>query len=215
MAISSTLRLKVNTKYSPRLLEIARETGALLQGEFTLASGRKSNHYFEGKRLTLSAEGAYLLGRVIFDELVNIDVDAVGGLAIGADPIATAVSLVSHLEGKPIPSFIVREEPKQHGTRRKIEGHIKKGFRVVIVDDVITTGGAVSKAIEAVEAAGCKVVKVIVLVDRHEGGSEKLKKLGYDFTSIIDLLPSGEVTVGKSAAVTGEVREGILPRQPL
>jgi len=212
MGMSSTLELKVNTKDAERILEIARETGALLQGKFTLASGKKSNHYFEGKRLTLSPEGAYQVGKVIFDELANSHADAIGGLAIGADPIATAVALVSHLEGKPIPSFIVREESKQHGTRKKIEGHIKEGFRVVIVDDVITTGGSVNKAIEAVEEAGCKVVKVIVIVDRHEGGSEKLKESGYDFTSIIDLLPSGEVTVGKSSAVTGDVREGILPR---
>jgi orotate phosphoribosyltransferase len=212
MAISSTLELRVNTKNAQRILEIARETGALLDGEFTLASGRKSNHYFEGKRLTLSAEGAYLVGKVVFDELADIDVDAIGGLAIGADPIATAVAVVSHLEGKPIPAFIVREEPKQHGTRKKIEGHIKEGFRVVIVDDVITTGGSVDKAIEAVKEAGCKVVKVIVLVDRHEGGSDKLKEAGYDVSSIIDLWPTGKVTIGKPSAVTREVREGILPR---
>jgi len=211
MAISSTLELRLNTKDAQKILEIARATGALLQGEFTLSSGKKSNHYFEGKRLTLSPEGAYQVGKVIFDELENSHVDAVGGLAIGADPIATAVALVSHLEGKPIPSFIVREEPKQHGTRKQIEGHVKEGFRVVIVDDVITTGGSVGRAIEAVEAVGCKVVKVIVIVDRHEGGSEKLKAR-YDFTSIIDLWPSGEVTVGKSSAATREIREGILPR---
>jgi len=212
MAISSILELKVNTKDAERILKIARETGALLEGEFTLASGKKSNHYFEGKRLTSSAEGAYRVGKVIFDELADIDVDAVGGLAIGAYSIATAVAVVSHLEGKPIPSFIVREEPKQHGTRKKIEGHIKEGFRVVIVDDVITTGGSVNKAIDAVEALNCKVVKVIVLVDRHEGGSDKLKEAGYDFSSIIDLWPTGKVTIGKSSAVTREVREGILPR---
>ena len=213
MATSSTLELRLNTKEARKILEIAHETGALLlKGEFTLASGKKSNHYFEGKRLTLSPEGAYWVGKVIFDELADIDVDAVGGLAIGADPIVTAVALVSYLEGKPIPSFIVREEPKTHGTRRKIEGHIKEGFRVVIVDDVITTGGSVGQAIDAVEEAGCKVVKVMVLVDRHEGGSDKLKEAGYDFFSVIDLFPSGEVTVGKSSAVTGEVREGILPR---
>lgn len=206
MAMSSTLELRLNTKDAQRILEIAHATGALKHGQFTLASGKKSNHYFEGKKLTLSPEGAYRVGKAIFDELANIDVDAIGGLAIGADPIATAVSLVSHLEGKPIPSFIVREEPKEHGTKQRIEGHIKEGFRVVIVDDVITTGGSVDKAIKAVEEAGCKVVKVVALVDRHDGGSDKLREAGYDFLSIIDWWPTGEITIGKPSAVAGQVR---------
>ena len=158
MVTSSILELGMTTERTQRILELARETGALLFGEFTLASGKKSGHYFEGKRLTLSPEGAYQVGKAIFDELAGINVDAVGGLAMGAFPIVTAVSLISHQEGKPIPSFIVREQPKEHGTHRKIEGHLKEGFRVAIVDDVITTGGSVKKAIEAVEAVKCKVV---------------------------------------------------------
>jgi orotate phosphoribosyltransferase len=190
MARRSTLGLGVDTESTRRLLEIAREVGALLYGEFTLTSGKKSDHYFEGKRLTLSPEGAYLVGKVIFDQLTGAGVDAVGGVAIGGYPMVAAVTLVSHLEGKPVPSFIVREETKEHGTRRRIEGHLPEGSRVAIVDDVITTGGSVSRAIEAAEAAGCKVAKVIVLVDRHEGGSDKLKQQGYDFTAIIDLWPS-------------------------
>ncbi len=186
------LELGVNTESAKRIREIASEVGALLQGEFTLASGKKSDYYFDGKKLTLSPEGAYWVGKAMFDELTEIDVDAIGGLAIGADPIVTAVALISHLEGKPIPAFIVRDVAKEHGTKRKIEGHLKPGSRVAIVEDVITTGGSVSKAIEAVEAVNCKVVKVIVLVDRHEGGSDKLKKKGYNFTAILHLLPSGE-----------------------
>jgi len=212
MVVSSFLELGVATERTKRILELAHETGALLYGEFTLASGKKSNHYFEGKRLTLHPEGAYQVGRELLDELAEIGVDAIGGLAMGAFPMITAVALVSHLEGKPIPSFIVREVPKEHGTKRQIEGHLKEGSKVAIVDDVITTGGSVSKAIEAVEAANCKVVKVIVLVDRHEGGSDQLKNEGYDFTAIIDLWPSGEASISESSAVTGEVREGILPQ---
>jgi orotate phosphoribosyltransferase len=96
--------------------------------------------------------------------------------------------LVSHLEGKPIPAFIVREIAKEHGTMRQIEGHLKPGSRVAIVDDVLTTGGSVSMAIEAVEAAKCKVVKVMVLVDRQEGGSDRLKKEGYDFTALLSVV---------------------------
>jgi len=215
MAISYFLELGVDTERTRRILELAHETSALLRGEFTLASGKKSDHYFEGKRLTLHPEGAYQLGREVLDRLAEIDVDAIGGLAMGAFPIITAVALVSHLEGQPIPSFIVREAPKEHGTRRQIEGHFKEGSRVAIVDDVITTGDSVRKAIQAVEAAKCKVVKVIVIVDRNEGGSEQLRKEGYDFEAIINLPPSGEASISESSAVTGEVRTGVLRRQPL
>jgi len=190
MPTHSSLELGVNTENARRILELAREVGALQEGEFTLTSGKKSNYYFEGKRLTLTPEGAYLVGKVVFDELADVGVDVLGGVAIGGYPMVAAVAVVSHREGKPIPSFIVREETKEHGTRRRIEGHLKEGSRVAIVDDVITTGGSVSRAIEAVEAAKCKVVKVIVVVDRHEGGSDKLKQQGYDFTGIINLRPA-------------------------
>ena len=182
-----TLELGLDTEGTRRIREIAGEVGAFLTGEFTLTSGKKSNYYIDGKKITLSPEGAYLVGKAIFDELIKTGVDAIGGVATGAYPIVTAVALVSHLEGKPIPAFIVREVPKEHGTMRKIEGHLKQGSRVAIVDDVLTTGGSVSRAIEAVEAAKCKVVKVIVLVDRHEGGSDRLKKEGYDFTTLLSV----------------------------
>lgn len=208
----STLELGVKKETAKRILDLAKDTGALLYGDFTLASGKKSNHYFEGKRLTLNPEGAYWVGKAIFDEITDDDVDAIGGLVLGAVPIVTAVSLVSYQEGKPVPSFIVRDEPKKHGTMREIEGHIEKGFRVVIVDDVITGGGSVSKAIKAVEAAGCKVVKVIVLVDRQEGGSDLLEKQGYDFTAIIDLKPSGEATVGESSGTEGTTKTRAIYR---
>ena len=211
MVVSSFLELGVVTERTKRILELAHETGALLYGEFTLASGKKSDHYYDGKQLTLHPEGAYLIGKEILDRLAGIDVDAIGGLVMGAIPIVTAVTLVSHQEGKPIPSFIVREEPKEHGTRKKIEGQFRKGSKVAIIDDVITAGGSVKKAIEAVEAEGCEVVKVIVIVDRNEGGSERLRKEGYNFEAIIDLWPSGEASVSESSAVAGEVREGVLP----
>lgn len=189
----------LNIESAKRILEIAYEVGALLQGEFTLASGKKSKYYFDGKKLTLSPEGAYWVGKVIFDELAEIGVDAIGGVAIGGYPIVSAVAVISHLEGKPILSFMVREVVKEHGTMRQIEGHLKPGSRAAVVDDVITTGGSISRAIEAVEAANSKVVKVIVLVDRHEGGSDKLKKEGYNFSSILHLWPSGEITIGESS----------------
>ncbi len=185
METHPTLELGLDTEGTRRIREIAGEVGAFLTGEFILTSGRKSNYYIDGKKITLSPEGAYLVGKAIFDELIKTRVDAIGGVATGAYPMVTAVTLVSHLEGKPIPAFIVREVTKEHGTMRQIEGHLKPGSRVAIVDDVLTTGGSVLKAIEAVAAAKCQVVKVIVLVDRGEGGSDRLKAEGYDFTALL------------------------------
>ncbi len=184
------VELGLNTKSAGKVREIATEVGALLFGDFTLASGKKSSYYFDGKKLTLSPQGAYWVGKAIFEELAKISVDAVGGVAVGGYPIATAVAVVSYLEGKPIPSFMVREVAKEHGTKKQIEGHLKEGFNVVIVEDVVTTGGSVIKTIETVEAANCKVVKVIAILDRHEGGSDNLKQKGYDFSAILNIWPS-------------------------
>jgi len=190
----------VKIETAKRILELAKVTGALLHGDFTLTSGKKSTYYFDGKKLTFSPEGAYQVGKAVFEELSGVDVDAVGGVPIGGYPIATAVALVSHQEGKPIPSFAVREVAKEHGTKRQFEGHFKEGSRVAIVEDVITTGGSVKRTIEAVEAAKGKVVKVVVIVDRHEGGSDLLRSEGYDFSAIINLWPSGEASIGESSA---------------
>ena len=183
-----TLELGLNTEGAERVLELAHEVGAFLTGEFTLTSGKKSNFYFDGKRITLHPEGAYQVGKAIFDQLAGVGIDAVGGVPVGAYSMVAAVALVSHLEGKPIPAFIVREETKEHGTKRRIEGHLKEGSRVAIVDDVITTGGSLLRVIKAVEAANCKVVKVIVLVDRNEGGSDRLRQEGYDFTALLSIV---------------------------
>lgn len=183
-----TLKLGLNTEGAERVLELAHEVGAFLTGEFTLTSGKKSNYYFDGKRITLHPEGAYRIGKMIFDQLAEAGVDAVGGVATGAYPMVAAVALVSHLEGRPIPAFIVREVAKEHGTKRQIEGHLREGSRVAIIDDVLTTGGSVKKAIEAVEAVNCQVVKIVVLVDRCEGGGAELEKSGYDFAAILNIV---------------------------
>jgi len=206
MVTSYFLELRVVTERTQRILELAYKTGALLYGKFTLSSGKKSDHYYDGKQLTLHPEGAYLIGEEILSRLAGFDVDAVGGLVIGAIPIVTAVALVSHKEGRPIPSFIVREEPKEHGTGKRIEGQFRKGSKVAIIDDVITGGGSVKKAIDAVEAEGCEVVKVIVIVDRQEGGSERLMRAGYNFEAIIDLPPSGKASVSESTKATGAIK---------
>jgi len=180
-----TLELGWDSEGIRRIREIAGEVGAFLTGEFTLTSGEKSNYYIDGKRITLAPEGAYLVGKAILDELAGSEVEAVGGVATGAYPMVTAVGLISHLEGKPMPVFIVREVVKEHGTMRRIEGHLKEGSRVAILEDVLTTGGSVMKAIEAVAKVNCRVVKIIALVDRDEGGSQRLKKAGYDFTALL------------------------------
>ena len=187
METDSGLEFGLDNESTRRVRELASEVGPFLRGEFTLTSGKKSNYYFDGKKVTLSPEGAYQVGKAIFDQLAGAGIDAIGGVPVGAYPMVAAVALVSHLEGKPIPAFIVREETKEHGTKRKIEGHLKEGSRVAMLDDVVTTGGSLLRAIKAVEATNCKVVKVIVLVDRHEGGSDRLKEEGYDFTALLSI----------------------------
>ena len=107
-----------------------------------------------------------------------------------------AVALVSHLEGKPIPAFIVRKEPKKHGTQRYIEGHLPPASLVAIVDDVITTGGSIFRAIEAVEEEGCRVGKVVVLLDRNQGGADELRRRGYNFTALLSADAKGNVGLG-------------------
>ena len=145
-------------------------------GDFTLASGKKSKFYFDSKKTTLLPEGAYLAARetlrVIRRE--GIQASAIGGLTLGADPLVCPVAALSHVEGPPLRAFIVRKEAKEHGTGRQIEGNLEPGSRVIIVDDVVTTAGSTLKAIEAAEAAGYPVVAVLCLVDREEGGTERL-----------------------------------------
>jgi len=174
------------SNYPNQILELAEKTGAVLYGDFTLSSGLKSDHYWDGKRVTLAASGAYLVGKAIYDRIAGLAIDAVGGPEMGAIPIATAVALVSHLEGCDIPAFIVRKNPKEHGTRKPVEGFLQAQNRVAMVEDVVTTGESVLKAIAIVEGMGCTIVKVIALVDRHEGGGDSLRRAGYDFESILD-----------------------------
>jgi orotate phosphoribosyltransferase len=159
-----------------RLREMLRRH-SLLFGDFTLASGRKSRFYFDSKRTTLLPEGAYLTARAVLKVLRDhaVDADAIGGMTLGADPIVCPVAALSHVEGRPLRAFIVRK-PKEHGTARAIEGILEPGSRVVIVDDVVTTAESTLRAIEAATAAGHQVVAVLCLVDREEGGSERLSK---------------------------------------
>ena len=158
------------------------------KGTFTLSSGRTSGFYIDGKQTTLSAEGAYLCGRLIFEMIRQHPepIGAVGGMTLGADPLVTAVSIASFLEEAPIPAFIVRKESKKHGTEAYIEGqkNMPEGTSVALLEDVVTSGGTLLKVIDRVEAQGFKVGLVVTLVDRQEGGSEALAEKGYQLESI-------------------------------
>lgn len=158
------------------------------KGEFTLTSGKTSDFYIDGKQTTLSAEGAYLCGKLIFELIQQNEtkIDAVGGMTLGADPLVTAASIVSHLENDPIPAFIVRKEAKGHGTGNYIEGlkNMPEGCSVALLEDVVTTGGTLLQVIERVEGAGFKVGLIVTVVERQEGGTDVLAKAGYPLKSI-------------------------------
>lgn len=164
---------------------------AYQEGRFVLSSGNTSDYYIDGKMVTLYPKGAYLVGRVVFDLVRERNPTLIGGLEIGADPIATSVALVSYLEGQSVPAFIVRKEKKGHGTGKAIEGpideYVGKSTPVVIVDDVITTGGSVFQAIKAAEDVDFTVLSVVALVDREEGGRERIEEAGYHYEPLFTI----------------------------
>jgi orotate phosphoribosyltransferase len=169
------------------------------RGDFVLASGRRSNLYVDCRLTAMSPEGQLLIGRAGLARLraSGWPVDAVGGLTLGADPIAYAIAHASALaaergDGEMVRAFTVRKEAKQHGTGKLIEGPFQAGDRVVVVEDVITTGGSALKAVEAVRNAGGTVLGVLALVDRQEGGREALEGAGLSVQALVtaaDLLP--------------------------
>ncbi len=164
---------------------------------FKLVSGRMSNYYFNCKMVTLNPEGMYLIGNIIFDMIKDMKVKGIGGLTLGADPIADAVAYTSYLKKKPIEAFVVRKSAKSHGTMQWIEGDVKAGDRVVIVDDVITTGKSTIEAITRAREAGLQIVKVIALVDRQENGyeniAEALKDIKVDYKLIESVVTRNDV----------------------
>jgi orotate phosphoribosyltransferase len=166
-----------------RLLELLKERAVVL-GKVKLSSGKESDYYLDERIVTLSPEGAYLTAKIILDMLKDVEVDAVGGPTIAADPIVGAIAAVSYAEGRPVAGFMVRKEPKGHGMGKQVEGPIKQGTKVAIIDGTMTTGGSVLNAIEAVEKMGCQVARVILLIDRLEGGRDKIQSKGYDFAAV-------------------------------
>jgi len=154
---------------------------------FRLASGALSRYYLNSKLVTLDPKGATLIGRLVFDRIRGLGVRAVGGLTLGADPVALATAIASEAAGEPIAAFVVRKEPKGHGTTQWIEGPLSPEAPVAVVDDVVTTGGSTEKALDILDQLGHPVLKVIALVDRNEGGREAITRRGISFESLFHI----------------------------
>lgn len=168
------------TDYRQKLLHLLAER-ALFFGDFTLASGKKSDHYFDCRKVTRTPEGLFLIGHVFYDTILSIDpgTNGVGGMTMGADPICDAVSLISFTNNKPIETVIVRKEEKTHGMSRDLVGNIDKISKIAIVDDVFTTGGSTLKAIDVIEKyPNVSIIGAIALVNREEGAKENLAARG-------------------------------------
>lgn len=174
----------------PALVDLVRKL-ALQLGDFTLASGKKSKYYLDCRKVTLDSAGANLIADGML-ELMGGDLpDAVGGMAIGADPITGAIITVAGRSGRPLKGFIVRKEAKQHGTGRDVEGPVQPGESAIVVEDVVTTGGSSLAAIEKAEAFGLKVRGVMAIIDRLEGGRETLAARGYDLQTLLTIRDFG------------------------
>ena len=176
------------------LLQIATERGAIKRGDFTLSSGQASTLYFDSRLITLDPQGADMVAQELLPVIRKAEAGAVGGPATGAYPIATAIVLASLKDGGgAVPGFIVREEAKAHGTSQAIEGHLPPNGRAAVVDDVCTTGGSIMRTVRAVEARGCEVVTVTVILDRNRGGSEEITRRGYAFHSLLQETTDGTI----------------------
>ncbi|MEZ2300549.1 MAG: orotate phosphoribosyltransferase [Microcoleus sp.] len=171
---------------------------AYREGDFVLSSGQKSSYYINCKPVTLHPEGALATGRLLLSMLAA-DVDAVAGLTLGADPIVTAVSVVSALGDRPIPALIVRKEAKGHGTMAYIEGPtLSEGAKVVVLEDVVTTGKSAMQAVERLRGAGYKVDRILSLIDREQGGAEFYRSVGLDFEAVFTIKDIQEWIANKS-----------------
>lgn len=158
-----------------------------MEGDFTLSSGRKSDYYFDCRQSSLNPGGAWLIGSIFFHMLRGMEVDAVAGMTMGADPLVTATSLIAYHNDVYLPALIVRKEAKSHGAGRSVEGlaNVNKGDRVIMLEDVVSTGGSVLKAAEKVEEAGIKVVSIFCILNREEpGGAEAFAAAGRELRSI-------------------------------
>ena len=187
MTIASTAALENDRQ---TLIGLIQEE-AVFHGDFTLSSGKKATYYVDMRKLTLDHRAAPAIGRLVLDIIRDLSVDAVGGLTLGADPIANAVLHASVQAGTPVDAFVVRKEPKDHGRGRQLEGAEVAGKRVVVVEDTSTTGQSPLKAAEVARAAGADVVAVVTVVDRKTGAQAAVEEAGYTWRSIIDLADLG------------------------
>ena len=164
---------------------------ALRFGDFTLASGKQASFYLDCRQVTLDSEGARLIGEAMLDLLTDQLPSAVGGMSMGADPIVGAIITIAGVRNLPLKGFLVRKEAKGHGTQKFVEGPVTAGDRVVIVEDVVTTGGSSLLAIERAEAVGLKVERVLAIIDRLEGGREAFAARGYKLESLLTIRDFG------------------------
>lgn len=163
------------------------KTLAIVHGKVQLASGKEADYYVDMRRVTLDGQAAPLVGRVMRELVADLEFDAVGGLTLGADPVATAMLHAAAAEGERLDAFVVRKSTKQHGLQRQIEGTDISGRRVLVVEDTSTTGGSALTAVEAVRAAGAEVVAVAVVVDRDTGAAERIAEAGLQYRYAIGL----------------------------
>ena len=158
---------------------------AFFKGKVILSSGKESDYYLDARLVTLSAPGAFHAARVILDMVKNDPLDAIGGPTLGADPMVGAIASLSHQQGRPLDTFIIRKTPKAHGKQQQVEGPLlKEGARVALIDDVATTGKAFVESIEVLSKMKVKVLKAICIIDRQEGAAEALSKYGVPLQSI-------------------------------
>ncbi|RJQ32724.1 MAG: orotate phosphoribosyltransferase [Actinobacteria bacterium] len=168
-----------------RLTELLKNS--IIHKEVTLSSGKGSSYYIDGKMVSLSAEGASLCAKVVFESIKDFQADAIGGLTLGADPLASVVAAYSFSQGRPLNAFIVRKAQKEHGQMKHIEGPLDKQDKVILIDDVITTGSSILEAAKVIRDIGCQIVLATALVDRQEGASEALEAKGIEYKPLFKI----------------------------
>lgn len=178
------------TSARDRLQQLIRDL-AVVHGRVTLSSGREADYYVDLRRITLHGEAAPLVGEVMLDLVDDLEVDAVGGLTMGADPVATAMLHAAARRGRTLDAFVVRKAEKTHGLQQRVEGPSIAGRRVLVVEDTSTTGGSPLTAVQAVREAGAEVVAVAVIVDRASGAEEALRAQGLDYRAAYGLSDIG------------------------